>query len=137
MSNYQIEEFPEDFRKDFEKYRNIPFNYKSWNCLHLAKQLHEDYFSKCGWESKFPDVIDKFKYVKEEEASIFIATWIPIYCRRVSELSNGALVILDDYGNNNLSSYYDGMIYYMVSLGVKSESPEKLSMFIKSIWEII
>lgn len=118
---------------DIKDYSNRRFDFKTWNCLHFAKHLHDDYF---GVPNDFPEIIDKFALVEECDASEMIKRWIPIYCRRVTKLSNGCLVVLISDGNYNLASYYDGLVYYMGNKSAVAHPPPKLSSFIASIWEI-
>lgn len=113
-------------------YDKEPFDHQTWNCLHLAKRLHDDYY---GIPNRFPE-IDKFSHIHQDEVTAAIEVWVPMYCRRIFELSNGCVVVLVSEGDKNLGSYFDGLIYYMGNQGAEAHPPRKLSRFIASIWEI-
>lgn len=115
-----------------EEILNKKFDFQTWNCLHLAKYLHDDHFGM----GKFPDVIYEFSEVTEKESSNAIRRFLPIYCKETHELQNGYLLVLWSHGENHLASYYDGKIWYMGYDSAESDTLERMSSFVKSVWKI-
>lgn len=111
---------------------NKKFDFKTWNCLHLAKYLYDNYFGV----GKFPDVIEEFSRVQESEGSNAIRQFLPIYCKEVHEIENGCLLVLWSHRENHLASYYDGLVWYMGFDSAKSDTLERMSSVVKSIWKI-
>lgn len=116
----------------YEKIKDIPYSLGVWDCLHLAKYLSDEIY---GVGRFTDDVIDKFSGLNESESSDAIERFLPDYCTRTNELTNGCLVIIKIKNRNNLASYYDGYLFYMGEYACFSEV-KRLVNYIESVWLI-
>jgi hypothetical protein len=115
----------------YQKIAGIPYSLGVWDCLRLGKYLSDEIYGI----GRFPDVIDKFSDLNELESSDAIAKFLPDYCTKTNQLTNGCLVVIKIKNRNNLASYYDGYLFYMGEYACYSEV-KRFGNYIESVWVI-